>query len=328
MVEQGSGVAVSTGCVVVVLVLFAALNSGVGQFRQCERSSGRAGRTRRETVRSDRAPAWAVAQADSSSPEGKVEPVSADPRALPAVLSATAPTSTGPSAKPRSWSRFGAALAVPVRCRGTELTALDVIGDSVKAKPIPTISAPITRVELHPSSGPWTSPNSTRIRPNAKVICSATDAARASDAGKTAPAPRPLIAEPTHIHSTVGDTAHTSEPTMTAPAPPITNERCRYLSPRTPKVSQDTTTGIINAAVIHVSCDPTVPNVSWNTPLSVPGSAFAICATVTASEAAANVPRILCGARRVNGVRLGGRVGDVSLMPGGDVLTRAGRRSC
>ena len=58
----------------------------------------------------------------------------------------------------------------------------------------------------------------------------------------------------------------------------------------TPVLSSNTTMGMANAAVIHVSWAPVVWNSCWNVPLRAPGSEYATWASSTAKHPATTVP--------------------------------------
>src|SRR3954454_4584233 len=131
-----------------------------------------------------------------------------------------------------------------------------------------------------------------------------TAATSASDAGNMAPAPRPLSAAPIHRTWTTGATAETTDPTTSTAPPRACSLRRPNRSPSTPKVSSKTTTAIMNAAVIQVSCEPVVCRSDWNRPLRDAGRAFAIWATSTATQAAASVPATRAGAVVVEFVAL------------------------
>jgi hypothetical protein len=135
------------------------------------------------------------------------------------------------------------------------------------------------------------------------------------------------MAEPTHIIWTEGARAQTRDPKARTTDPMMVRRRCPNRSPSMPKVSSNTTTGIINPAVIQVSCEPTVPKYCWNVPFSAPGRALASCATSTATAAAKMVPLILAmrGGEAASAAGLGrvwSAVGMVMGTPGDGATTQ------
>ncbi|CCH88412.1 protein of unknown function [Modestobacter italicus] len=170
-----------------------------------------------------------------------------------------------------------------------------------------------------PSSGEIAAPAERKpahsAMPRARACGSwVTAAMSASEAGNRAPAPRPLSAAPTQSTWTAGALAETIEPITRTRPPAACSRRRPKRSPSTPKVSSKTTTAIMNAAVIQVSCDPVVCSSVWNRPLSDAGMALATCATKTATQAAARVPATRAGRAVAGAPGASGRAAELVAM--------------